>query len=65
MHIIIDPDFISSSQAEIDAMKPAMSGKGAQTLDEVRTSQELLSDKEDGELHQIALDAGYQVDMPP
>ena len=61
MHTIIDPDFIVSSQAEIDAMKAAMSGNGAQTLDEIRTSQELLSDKEDGELHQIALDAGYKV----
>lgn len=59
MHEIIDPNFIHSTAEEIDAMKAAMNGHASQTLEEIRISSELLADKDDGELHQIALDSGY------
>ena len=59
MHTIINPNFVHSSADEIDAMQTAMSGYASRTLDEIRSASALLADKEDGELHQIALDSGY------
>lgn len=59
---VVDPNFVPSSQADIALMNAALQGVQFVTFADLRANVVQFATLEDGELSQIALDAGFIVD---
>lgn len=59
---IINRSFKASSQAQRDALSAYLAGKPQATGAEVRANVAALAASTDGELHQVAIDAGFVVE---
>lgn len=60
---IVNPDYKNSSTADQDALKAFLDGKSGVSFDDLRAGVPAFKNKKDGELHQIAMDAGLQVEI--
>ena len=60
MHII-NPDYVYSSPEQIAEMQRQLNGLPSKDIDDIRGDSELFAELTDGEIEQIAVDAGLIV----
>lgn len=63
MKLVTNPDFKPSKEADRTALAAFLDGKADADFDAIRAGVASLKNKTDGEIHQIAIDAGLDV-MP-
>jgi len=59
---VIDANFVHSSAADMALLRAELSGKAAVSFTDLRSNVAAFSTLTDGELAQIAQDAGFEVD---
>ena len=62
MHII-NPDYVFSSPEQIAEMQSQLNGLASKDIDDIRGDSELFTELTDGEIEQIAADAGFVISI--